>query len=281
MTAPVPSATAVEPEGRIWPRWATAIDFAEGNGEILRGQLAMRLEIPPFAQCVAMLLGRDATGNQFTKVLAWPFARPQLDYPDEWWRIADAEPAQPGWPRRDGVLGVMDIAAPFPLFGILPDRPAAVAFGGNESAWHQARRAVLSTAVARQDASGRWSIRVPETVTPWLTAHWAVPYPARDVPVSRDLAAVSIVQPSGGVLRSKRTATVELHEVQADVAALAHVLVGTARDRGKVASAGAGQLRSLLWRFAQGDDVQEGDITMAHRQGYKWLAGSQDLRQAS
>ncbi|MEU3904173.1 hypothetical protein AB0F20_10175 [Streptomyces goshikiensis] len=281
MTEPVQS-PAAEPVGRIWPRWATAVDFAEGKGEVVRGELAMRLTIPPFATSVAMLLGRDAVGNPFTRVLAWPFARPQLDYPTDWWRIADAEPAQPGWPRKDGVLGIMDVAATFPLFGILPDLPAAVAFGGDENAWHQARRAALSAAVARQDAAGRWTIRVPETVTPWLTAHWAVPYPARDVPASRDLAALSIVQPSGGVLRGKKTTTVELAEVQADVAALAHVLVGVARDPRKVASAGATHLRTLLWRFTQEDgDVEEGDITMAHRQAFKWLADTQGLRQAS
>lgn len=282
MTVPVPSSATAEPEGRIWPRWATAVDFTGGHGQAVREQLAMRLDLPPFAESIAMLLGRDAVGTPFTKVLAWPFARHLLDRPTEWWRIADAEPAQPGWPRKDGVLGILDLAAQFPLFAILPDRPAAVAFRGDEAAWHQARRSALSTAVARQDVTGRWSIRVPETVTPWLTVHWAVPYPARDVPASRDLAAVTIAQPSGGVLRSKKLSTIELAEVQADVAAVAHVLVGVARDSGRVASAGAAELRSLLWRLAQGEDnPPEGDITMAHRQSYKWLARTDVLQQAS
>lgn len=282
MTVPVSVPSAAEPEGRIWPRWATAADFSGARGEALRQEMSLRLELPPYAESVAVLMGRDTAGHQFTKIMAWPFARHLLDRPTDWWHIADKEPAQPGWPRRSAdLLGTWDLAGLFPLFAILPDRPAAVAFRGDDAAWQRARRHALSDAVARQDGPDRWSIRVPEPLTPWLTAHWSIPYPARNVPVSRNLAALTIGQPSGGVLRGRKTATVELDEVQTHIAALAHILVGVARDTSRAAAGGAVELRSLLWRVAQEQSIEEGDITLAHRQAYKWLAGADALQQAS
>ncbi|WP_073227044.1 hypothetical protein [Streptomyces sp. NBRC 110465] len=283
MTVPVPPTTATTPVGRIWPRWAAGADLAGDTGDALRQQLQMRLAIPPYVQSVALLLGRDAVGNQFTKVMGWPYARHALDQPIEWWRTADAEPAQPGWPRRDGLVSILDVADAFPLFAILPDRSPAVAYDGDDEAWHQARRSALSTAIAQQDGSTDvWTIRVPEVVAPWLTVHWTVPYPARNAPVSRSLASVTFEQPTGGVLRGRRTATIELSEVQSDVAALVHVLVGAARDSGRAAAAGSTELRRLLWRFAQGDEgLVEGDITLAHRQAFQWLAPITPVAQAS
>ncbi|MER6913933.1 hypothetical protein ABT354_19860 [Streptomyces sp. NPDC000594] len=257
-------------------------DLRGEGGSALRGQVEKRLRLPPSAQSVALLLGRDAVGARFTQVMDWPGDGPLLDRPVEWWRMADTRPAQPGWPLRDGLTSTLDMAGGFPLFAVLPDRPAAVAYGGEQHRWHEARRAALSTAVARQDElHGEWTISVPEPVAPWLTVSWSVPYPARNAAPSRDLASITLGATSTSPLRQRRARTIELSGVQSDIAALAHVLVAAARDSSTAAAETAAGLHALLVRFAQGDaTLVESEIIVAHRRAYRWLVNAIPADQA-
>ncbi|MFD8316292.1 hypothetical protein [Kitasatospora purpeofusca] len=272
MTRTTLSAPTVVAAGRVWPHWAAVADFTAPGGQLLRGRLGFHLELPPYATSVALLLGRDNAGSRFTKVLSWPFARHLLHQPMAWWPVADSERAQPGWPAPDGLLCVTDLTAVWPAFAHLAGHPCTQAFGGAAQLWQQARRSALSSEIARQDGpGGSWTIRVAERVAPWLTAHWSVPYPARNAPASRTLAAVTLTR-TGSALRGRRDAVLELDELPAAAAALAQVMVGAARTPSPDAAAGAASLRDLLWRYAEGQVVAEGDLTSAHRPASRWLA---------
>ncbi|MGA5820003.1 hypothetical protein ACPC54_19325 [Kitasatospora sp. NPDC094028] len=269
-TLPTPAAVVA---GRVWPHWAAVADFTVAGGQMLRGQLEFLLELPPYATSVALLLGRDNAGSHFTKVLSWPFARHLLHQPMAWWPVADSEPAQPGWPGPHGLLAVTDLTAVWPAFAYLAGHPCTQAFDGDHQVWQQARRSALSSEVARQDGpGGTWTIRVTEQVAPWLAAHWSVPYPARNAPTSRTLAAVTLTR--SGALRGRREVVLELDAMPAAAAALAQVMVGAARTPAPDAAAGAASLRDLLWRYAEGQVVGEGDLTGTHRAAARWLAAA-------
>lgn len=267
------------PVGHLWPRWAAAADLTGDGGTAVRQKLEQRLTLPPYAQQIALLLCRDSAGARFTHVLSWPFAPHLLERPLEWWRSGDAEPAQPGWPRKEGLYAITDVAAEFPLFAVLPD-VAAVAFEGDEHAWHRARRSALSAAGPRQDngPDGEWIVRVPETVTPWLSVEWGVPYPARNAPPSRSLVSARVGKPAGGILRSRQTVTIELNGMQSDVVALVHALVGMARDRKHHTADEANDVCAVLSRLAHADALLvESDIIGAHRRVFHWLVRTRPL----